>query len=62
MAEAYFNVIGYAKHKDLRKFTSEQLFEEYGQRLTKNPFYICKRACGATGNKRSQWKTEVQIK
>ena len=62
MAEAYFNVIGYAKHKDLRKFTSEQLFEEYGQRLTKNPFYICKRACGTTENKRSQWKTEVQIK
>ena len=26
-----------------------------------NPFYICKRACGTQG-KRSQWKTEEQLR
>jgi MoaA/NifB/PqqE/SkfB family radical SAM enzyme len=54
MAEAYLNKIGIELHKEL--------FKEYKVRLTtETPFYICKRACGTEG-KRSQWKTEVQLK
>ena len=62
MAEAYLNMIGQEKHNDIRKFTNEQLMTEYKIRLDKeNPFFICRRACSSSG-KRSQWKTEEQLK
>jgi len=61
MAEAYLNVIGYVKHKDLRKFTNTELFDQYQKRLNHNPFYICQRACGKGTGKRSQWKTEIEF-
>ena len=63
MAEAYLNKIGIELHSDIREHTNESLFEAYGSRLqSDNPFYICKRACGVTTGKRSQWKTEEQLK
>lgn len=62
MAEAYLNKIGYELHEDIRMFDNEQLMSEYQLRLdNRNPFYICSRACGTQG-KRSQWKTETQLK
>ena len=36
---------------------------EYQTRLDNNtPFYVCKRSCGKTVNKRSQWKQEIQLR
>jgi len=62
IAEAYLNKIGIELHRDIRNFNNQELFSEYKIRLnTKNPFYICKRACGTQG-KRSQWKTEEQLR
>jgi len=62
MAEAYLNKIGFELHKDIREYNHNELFEEYKTRLdNNNPFYICRRACGSV-NKRSQWKTEEQLK
>jgi F0F1-type ATP synthase alpha subunit len=63
MAEAYLNKIGYKLHKDLQQYNNEELFTQYSTRLNNNTaFYICKRACGQTQGKRSQWKTEEQLK
>ena len=63
MAEAYLNKIGYELHKDLQQYNNEELFTQYSTRLNNNTaFYICKRACGQTQGKRSQWKTEEQLK
>lgn len=62
MAEAYLNKVGIELHSDIREYDNEELFKEYKPRLTLDtPFYICSRACGTT-NKRSQWKTEEQLK
>ena len=60
MAEAYFNIIGYEKHKDIRQYSNTELLEKYREKLSTDPFYICRRACGSTG-KRSQWKNEEQL-
>ena len=63
MAEAYLNKIGLELHSDIRNYNNEELFKEYKVRLTTDtPFYICRRACGTTLGKRSQWKTEKQLK
>ena len=63
MAEAYLNKVGIELHSDIRNFNNEELFNEYKIRLnTGKPFNICKRACGNTTNKQSQWKTENQLK
>lgn len=63
MAEAYLNKIGLELHSDIRQFDNEQLFVEYQPRLQNDtPFYICRRACGVSGGKRSQWKTEEQLR
>lgn len=63
MAEAYLNTIGLELHGDIREHTNDSLFETYGPRLKSgNPFYICKRACGVKVGKRSQWKTEEQLR
>ena len=62
MAEAYLNTIGLELHSDIRSHNHNQLFDEYKTRLDKDqPFYICQRACGGT-SKRSQWKTEEQLR
>ena len=62
MAEAYLNKIGLELHSDIRDYNNKELFKEYKVRLTtETPFYICRRACGTQG-KRSQWKTEEQLK
>ena len=62
MAEAYLNKVGIELHSDIRAHTNVELFTEYEQRLTSsNPFYIGKRACGTKG-KKSQWKTEEQLR
>ena len=62
MAEAYLNKIGIELHTDIRDYNNKELFKEYKVRLnTETPFYICKRACGTEG-KRSQWKTEEQLR
>ena len=63
MAEAYLNKIGLELHSDIRDYNNEELFKEYKVRLTtETPFYICRRACGKTGGKRSQWKKEEQLR
>lgn len=61
IAEAYLNLVGQEKHKDIIEFNNEQLMTEYQTRLSKNPFYICRRACGVGTSKRSQWKQEIQL-
>ena len=51
------------ENKDMQDYTPEQLMTEYQKRLDDNqPFYICKRSCGATSGKRSQWKQEIQLR
>ncbi len=62
MAEAYLNKVGIELHSDIREYDNKELFKEYKPRLvTETPFYICRRACGTKG-KRSQWKTEEQLR
>lgn len=61
IAESYYK--GKERHKDILQFTPEKLMEEYQTRLDNgNPFYVCKRSCGKTVNKRSQWKQEIQLR
>ena len=63
MAEAYLNKIGYELHKDLRQYNNEELFNVYSPKLANStPFYICKRACNTTHNKKHQFKSEEQLK
>jgi len=49
------------RNNDILQFTPEQLMYEYQDRLDSNPFFVCKRTCGKTVNKRSQWKQEIQL-
>ena len=63
MAEAYLNKIGLELHNDIRDYNNTELLKEYKVRLkTDTPFYVCRRACGKTTGKRSQWKTEEQLR
>ena len=56
MAEAYLTGVGQELHKDIKEYNNEQLFDQYKKRLNSTrPFYICKRACGQSTGKRSQW-------
>lgn len=62
MAEAYLNKVGLELHSDIRDYDNKELFREYKARLvTDTPFYICRRACGSKG-KKSQWKSETQLR
>jgi MoaA/NifB/PqqE/SkfB family radical SAM enzyme len=62
MAEAYLNKIGLELHSDIKEYNNIELLKEYKTKLDSNkPFYICRRACGLK-NKRSQWKTEEQLR
>lgn len=62
MAEAYLNKIGEELHKDIKRFTNDQLFTEYATRLDNEPFYICRRACNTETGKRSQFKETLRFK
>lgn len=62
MAEAYLNEIGRELHTDIRQYSNSQLLSEYSVKLKQRPFYICRRACGQTSGKRSQWKIEEQLR
>jgi MoaA/NifB/PqqE/SkfB family radical SAM enzyme len=61
MAEAYMNSIGQELHSDMLQYNNDELMTEYQTRLTTQPFYICRRACGQRTSKRSQWKQQVQL-
>ena len=61
IAEAYYNQIGYELHKDILAYTNTELITEYQKRLDSQPFYVCKRSCGTSTGKRSQWKQEIQL-
>jgi len=51
------------KHKDILSHTTNELMTEYQTKLdADDPFYVCKRSCGKTLNKRSQWKQEIQLR
>jgi len=61
IAEVYYT--NKERNKDILQHLPEQLMNEYQVRLdNNNPFYVCKRSCGKTLNKRSQWKQEIQLK
>lgn len=62
MAEAYLNKIGEELHTDIKQYSNTELMKEYNVKLQQGPFYICRRACGKTQGKRSQWKTEEQLR
>ena len=62
MVEAYLNMIGQEKHQDIRAYSNQELLTEYSVKLQQQPFYVCRRACGKTTGKRSQWKQQIQIK
>lgn len=63
MASINYGEIDRSKNKDMLTYSPDILMAEYQNRLKdKRPFYVCKRSCGTAVNKRSQWKTEVQIK
>lgn len=63
MAEAYLNQVGLELHSDIREHDNTSLFDHYSDRLkSNNPFYVCKRACGISSGKRSQWKKEEQLR
>jgi hypothetical protein len=63
MGEMYYNETQKHNHTDMKEFTPKELMTEYQTRLdNNNPFYVCKRSCGKTVNKRSQWKQEIQLR
>ena len=63
ISEMYYNETQKQSYLDIRQYTPNELMTEYQKRLDdKNPFYVCKRSCGETVNKRSQWKHEIQLR
>lgn len=63
MAEMYYSVNNKQQHSDILAYSPNALTLEYQRRLdASNPFYVCKRSCGRGVNKRSQWKTEYQLR
>lgn len=63
ISEMYYDATQKESHLDIRQYTPNQLMTEYQKRLDdKNPFYVCKRSCGETVSKRSQWKQEIQLR
>ena len=50
-------------NNDILQHTPKELMTEYQIKLDRNnPFYVCKRSCGETVSKRSQWKQEIQLR
>lgn len=63
MAEMYYSVNNTQQHSDILAHSPNALTVEYQRRLdADDPFYVCKRSCGRVVNKRSQWKTEYQLR
>lgn len=63
IAEAKYNFLYKKKYTDIQGYSSKQLCSIYQERLDSNkPFDICKRSCGITHGKKSQWKQEICIK
>ena len=63
ISEMYYNETQKQSHMDIRQYTPSELMTEYQTRLdNRNPFFVCKRSCGETVNKRSQWKQEIQLR
>tara|TARA_R110001592_G_scaffold115794_1_gene316456 strand:+ start:110 stop:955 length:846 start_codon:yes stop_codon:yes gene_type:complete len=63
ISEMYYDATQKESHLDIRQYTPSELMTEYQKRLDdNNPFYVCKRSCGETVSKRSQWKQEIQLR
>tara|TARA_R110000796_G_scaffold35050_2_gene90330 strand:- start:5 stop:850 length:846 start_codon:yes stop_codon:yes gene_type:complete len=63
ISEMYYDATQKESHLDIRQYTPSELMTEYQKRLDdNNPFYVCKRSCGETESKRSQWKQEIQLR
>ena len=63
IAEMYYNFTQKESHKDIKQYSPQELMTQYQNRLdNNNPFYVCKRSCGETVSKRSQWKQEIQLR
>jgi len=63
IGEMYYSTTQRDNNEDILSHTPEELMTEYQTRLdNNNPFYTCKRACGKTAGKHSQWKQEIQLK
>ena len=62
LADAYYSRFDIF-NSDVKEVSITDLMTTYQERLDNNdPFYMCKRACGNATTKRSQWKTEIQLK
>ena len=57
MAEAY----GMSGNEDIKKFSSDELLDNYNKQLETDPFNICVKACG-TMARRGQWRKEINLK
>ena len=63
ISEMYYSTTQTNNNKDILSHTPDELMTEYQTRLdNKNPFYTCRRSCGTTVSKRSQWKQEIQLR
>ncbi len=62
IASSHYNSIGRDKHSDIHAYGADELMTEYKNRLLQDkPFAVCNICCGNKTNKRSQWKTELQL-
>jgi len=63
IGEMYYSKTQAHDNQDILAYTPSELMTEYQSRLDNaNPFYTCKRSCGKTVGKQSQWKQEVQLR
>ena len=63
IGEMYYSKTQVHDNQDILAYTPHELMTEYQSRLdSSNPFYTCKRSCGKTVGKQSQWKQEVQLR
>jgi MoaA/NifB/PqqE/SkfB family radical SAM enzyme len=63
ISEMYYSKTQEHDNTDILSHTPQELMTEYQNRLdNQNPFYTCKRSCGTTVGKQSQWKQEVQLR
>ena len=63
IGEMYYSKTQAHDNQDILAYTPSELLTEYQSRLdSSNPFYTCKRSCGKTVGKQSQWKQEVQLR
>lgn len=63
IGEMYYSKTQQHDNTDILSHTPQELMTEYQNRLdNQNAFYTCKRSCGTTVGKQSQWKQEVQLR